>query len=213
MDPRRASLSGAAAVAVMLIALLACNFPGLAPTPDFEATAVVRTVLARQTEGALQTAPLPSLTWIPGGLTSTALPISTQGIPAPSSTPEPCFDRARFIVDVTIPDGSFLAPGTEFEKIWRLLNAGTCPWTTDYALVFDSGNSFGGDPVIQFAERIVPGSMVDLQIDLVAPQSLGSHEGNWFLRNDSGELFGLGIRADKPFWVRINVGPTPTPEP
>jgi hypothetical protein len=174
---------------------------------------VVRTVVARQTQSAIQTAALPSRTWAPSAQTRTAVPTSTQGLPLPTSTPEPCIDRARFITDITIPDGTYLAPGEAFEKIWRLLNAGTCTWTTEYALIFDSGNSFGGEPTIPLSTLIVPGNTVDLAIDLIAPLSNGSYEGDWFLRNDEGESFGLGIQADKPFWVRINVGPTPTPAP
>jgi hypothetical protein len=209
MDRRSARLSAAAFISTVLIAMMACNFPGLQPTPDFEATAVVRTVLARQTQSAIQTAPYPSRTWAPNVQTSTALPTVTEGPPPPTSTPEPCFDRARFIDDISIPDGVYLAPGEAFEKIWRLLNAGTCPWTTEYALVFESGDDFGGNPVVPLTASIVPGSTVDLAIELVAPQNNGSYEGNWMLRNDQGEDFGQGIRADKPFWVRINVGPTP----
>jgi len=197
----------------MLLAMLACNFPGLRPTPDFEATAVVRTVLAQQTESAIQTAPMPTRTWAPGLQTASVEPTATQGTPSPTSTPEPCIDRARFIADVTIPDGSYLAPGEAFEKIWRLLNAGTCPWTTEYALVFESGEDFDGDAILPLTVQIVPGSTVDLAIDLVAPQSDGTYEGNWMLRNDGGTYFGLGIRADKSFWIRINVGSTPTPTP
>jgi len=209
----RARLSGTAITAAMLLAMLACNFPGLKPTPDFDATAVVRTVLARQTYDAIQTAPVPTRTWAPGQQASTAGPTSTQGLPSPTSTPEPCIDRLRFITDVTIPDGSYLSPGAGFEKTWRLLNAGTCTWTPEYALVFDSGDSFQGDPAIPLTTQIVPGSTVDLSIDLIAPQSDGSYEGYWMLRNDGGTHFGLGIQADKPFWVRINVGSTPTPAP
>lgn len=212
-DRRSASLSGVALAAAILLAILACNFPGLKPTPDFEATAAVRTVLARQTESAIQTAPLPSRTWAPSTQTSIAVPSSTPGPPPPTSTPEPCIDRARFIADVTIPDGTYLTPGEAFEKIWRLLNAGTCHWTTAYALIFDSGDDLGGESIIPLTSLIVPGNTVDLAVGLVAPQSSGSYEGNWFLRNGEGESFGLGIQADKPFWVRINVGPAPTSAP
>ncbi len=204
-------LSKVAILAIVLIVLLACNFPGLKPTPDFDATSVVRTVSARRTEDASDLATALAQSGTPVQQTSTATATGTQILVTATVTPEPCLDRARFITDVTIPDGTYLAPGTGFEKVWRLLNAGTCPWTTEYALVFDSGNIMGGDPVVFLTGTVSPGNTVDLAVDMWAPLTEGSYEGNWMLRNYLGVLFGLGIRADKNFWVRINVGSTPTP--
>jgi hypothetical protein len=204
-------LSKVAILAVILLVLLSCNFPGLKPTPDFDATSVVRTVSARRTQDASDWATASAHTPTPEGLTSTPTATGTQILATATATEEPCENRARFIIDVTIPDGTYLAPGTEFEKVWRLLNAGTCPWTTEYALVFDSGNIMGGDPVVFLSTSVSPGITVDLAVDLIAPMTEDSYEGNWLLRNDLGVLFGLGIQADKNFWVRINVGSTPTP--
>jgi Ig-like domain from next to BRCA1 gene len=36
---------------------------------------------------------------------------------------------AQFVRDETIPDGSFVAPGTKLKKIWILRNTGTSTWT------------------------------------------------------------------------------------
>jgi len=44
-------------------------------------------------------------------------------------------DAASFVRDVTVPDGTKMEPGDDFTKTWRLLNAGTCSWTTAYRLV------------------------------------------------------------------------------
>ncbi len=204
-------LSKVAILAVILLVLLSCNFPGLQPTPDFDATSVVRTVSARRTEDASNLVTALAHTATPANQTSTPTATGTQILATATATEEPCQDRARFIIDVTIPDETYLAPGTEFEKVWRLLNAGTCTWTTEYALVFDSGNIMGGDPVVFLSTSVSPGITVDLAVDMIAPMTEGSYEGNWLLRNHLGVLFGLGIQADKNFWVRINVGSTPTP--
>jgi len=49
---------------------------------------------------------------------------------APATQPPPAgCDRAQFISDVTVPDGTTFAPGATFTKTWRLKNSGTCTWT------------------------------------------------------------------------------------
>ena len=67
-------------------------------------------------------------------------------------------DRAQFVADVTVPDGTRYDPGATFTKTWRLKNIGTCTWTTSYTLVFDSGDAdgchgFGGN----FPSSVPPG--------------------------------------------------------
>ncbi len=130
----------------------------------------------------------------------------------PPSTPSPGCDRAQFIADVTVPDGTLFAPGATFRKTWRLKNIGTCTWTTAYALVFVSGEQMGGPTSAAFPISVAPGQTVDLSINLTAPSVGGTYRGYWMLRNAAGQTFGIGSAADKPFWVEIRVsGPTPTP--
>jgi len=121
-----------------------------------------------------------------------------------SGTPLPC-DRVRFIKDVTIPDEMDLAPGEAFTKTWRLQNAGSCPWTIGYLLYFESGNIMGG-PTSQYltSQPVLSGETIDVSVDLVAPEEIGTYQGNWKLRNVKGEGFGIGEDA-KAFWVKINV--------
>lgn len=121
-----------------------------------------------------------------------------------SGTPMPC-DRVRFIKDVTIPDEMDLAPGEAFTKIWRLQNVGSCPWTIGYLLYFESGHIMGG-PTSQYltSQPVLSGETIDVSVDLVAPEEIGTYQGDWKLRNVKGEGFGVG-EYDKPFWVKINV--------
>jgi hypothetical protein len=199
----------AAFLLVILGVILGCNFPGLKPTPDFAATAAVRTVSANQTSEAVLQATSMDQTTTPGSQvgSATGTPTATQG----TGTPQGCLDRGRFVTDVTVPDGTYLAPGEQFEKVWRVENDGTCEWTTGFDLVFDSGSSFGGEAVVAFSKSVAPGGTIDFTLDLTAPLAEGNYEGNWFLRNADGVLFGLGSKADKPLWIRIIVGSTPTP--
>ncbi len=115
-------------------------------------------------------------------------------------------DWAQFVADVTIPDGTNLAPGAAFVKTWRLKNIGTCTWNTSYALVFASGEKMGTTTVVNLPSSVAPGATVDLTINLTAPATAGKYRGYWQLRNASNVLFGIGTNANKPFWVEINVG-------
>lgn len=118
----------------------------------------------------------------------------------------PCIDKVLFVQDVTVLDDSRFSPGEKFIKTWRLLNSGTCPWTTDYSLVFTDGDQMSGQSPQPLISEIAPGQTVDLSVELIAPASTGTYRGNWMLRNDKGEIFGLGSAANKPFWVQITVG-------
>ncbi len=122
----------------------------------------------------------------------------------PGPTPTVGCDKAQFISDVTVPDGTTFAPNATFTKTWRLKNVGTCTWTTAYAVSFVSGDRMGGVDTL-LPETVVPGQTVDIGVNLTAPSLAGSYRGYWELKNASGGLFGIGSTFDKPFWVAINV--------
>jgi len=144
-------------------------------------------------------------------------------LPAPEPTPEAtstptpeltqCTDRASFVTDVTVPDDTNLKGGTPFQKIWRVVNAGTCSWDGSYALVFAGGERMGVASPANLHGSVAPGATVDISLDLVAPSANGSYRGNWLLSNTAGGLFGIGAQGDQPIWVQIVVGATPTPAP
>lgn len=54
---------------------------------------------------------------------------------------------ARFVCDVSIFDGTELAPGTHFTKIWRLRNSGTAPWPSQTKLVNVDGDNLGSETI------------------------------------------------------------------
>jgi len=197
---------------ILMLALSACNFPGLNATQDQFATAAAETVAAQLTLSAQSSPIVIEDTVTPDPQTQS--PASET--PKPSVTPSPtegCIDKADFVKDVTVPDDTRMDSGENFDKIWRLENAGTCTWTTDYSVVFDSGNIMGGSPTTALSGSVPPGGTVDISISLTAPLTNGIHKGNWKLRNDRGLLFGIGGDGDSPFFVQIIVGPTPTPQP
>ena len=133
---------------------------------------------------------------------------------APVSVPPPSgCDRAQFIADVTIPDGTVIAPGATFSKTWRLKNIGTCTWTTAYDLIFDSGAQMGGPSSAPMPTNVAPGQTVDITISLTAPTTAGTYRGYWKFRNASDIPFGIGSGGTLSWWVEIVVLTSTTTTP
>ncbi|NOH11811.1 MAG: hypothetical protein HND51_09210 [Chloroflexi bacterium] len=192
---------------ITLFALLlgACNLPRGNATPtasqsDLVLTAAAATVAAQLTLDAA-----------PGAATDTPVSSNTpttgpSNTPAATATntqvPSPC-DLAGFVADVTIPDGTQFTPGDTFTKTWRLINNGTCTWTSTYEVVFDSGDSMGGPASQALGSSVVPGGTIDISLNLTAPASSDTYRGNWKLRNDGGTIFAL--TNNSPFFVEIEV--------
>jgi len=127
--------------------------------------------------------------------------------PPPTVAPAGC-DKATFVSDVTVPDGTLFSPGTTFVKTWRLKNSGSCTWTNAYKLVFYDGEQMGAPTAINVPRNITPGVTVDLTVNMTAPSSpsaAGTYRGYWILSNATGKLFGIGTDASKPIWVEVKV--------
>jgi hypothetical protein len=97
-----------------------------------------------------------------------------------------CTDRAQFVADVTVPDGTRFDPGAAFTKVWQLRNVGTCTWTTSYSLVFDTGEKMGATASSNFANNIAPGQIIDITVNMTAPGAAGHYIGYWKFKNASG---------------------------
>jgi hypothetical protein len=145
------------------------------------------------------------------GTPPTATPSTTPG-PVTVTVPPSACDRAQFIEDVTVKDGTVMLPGATFTKTWRLKNVGSCPWTTSYQLAFFSGEQMGAPSSATFPKNIAIGETVDVSVNMTAPLAAGSYRGYWMFKNDKGAFFGIGKDANRPWWVDIKVsGPTVTP--
>ncbi len=150
----------------------------------------------------------------PGGTPPPIPPTVTGTPPTPTPTksitpaPNAC-DRAQFVADVTVPDGTSFAPGFGFTKTWRLKNIGTCTWT-NYSLIFDSGEKMGGPDSALIPTTVAPGQTVDISIQLTSPTTGGTYRGYWKLKNNTGIPFGIGSAGTKSFWVEIKVSGTGT---
>ena len=153
--------------------------------------------------------PEPNDTDTPEPLSSmTAIPSMTPyrtSTPISYFTPAVICDRAGYVKDVTVPDGTAINSGTHFTKTWRLTNTGACTWTSDYDVVFFTGDKIGGPSSFSLDDTVRPGETVDISVDLTAPNNLGTYAGYWKLRNAGDVPFGIGPWAQDPFWVNIKV--------
>jgi hypothetical protein len=223
LHPKRALVSLLSGLVLISVALSACNLPAATPAandPNLVYTAAAQTVAAQLTQAANQqtatptspagqpataTQPVVVPTNTPPAQTQPTEPAQTPVPPTATSVTIPC-DRAEFVKDVTIPDDTEMAPGTQFIKTWRLRNNGSCAWNSGYSLIFHDKNALGGPAVVQLTTKTVePGQTIDISVTLKAPNAPGDYESDWMLRNGSSVVFGIGAKADKFFWVKIRV--------
>ena len=140
----------------------------------------------------------------PSSTVPPTVPPTASTVPSATPIPLPC-DWASFVKDISIPDGTDMVPGEDFVKTWRIKNVGSCTWTTEYDLVFSSGNSMGAQNSVALPGTVKPGETIDISVAMVAPDDEASYNGFWMLRNGSGNLFGIGADRDNPVWVKIDV--------
>lgn len=135
---------------------------------------------------------------------ATAAPPPTTA-PPPTPTPAACANVAAFVADVTVPADSTISPGQSFNKVWRVLNTGTCGWEANTQLIFVSGDAMSATNAVA-VPFTPPGASADLAVPMVAPAAPGTYEGHWQLWVN-GTLFGPVLV------VRINVPAPPPPPP
>jgi hypothetical protein len=217
-------------VILVLLFLSGCSLPFMVqPTPlgpEAVHTQAARTVIAKLTEvvasptsgeqhspppdtsipptnpPTIQPTQTPTITSFP---TQTPLPPTATPVPpTPTPTPIPC-NWANFVEDVSIKDGSVFGPNAFITKTWRLRNNGTCTWTSDYKLVYESGEQMGAAKSVNLPRSVKPGEMIDVSVELVTPQTEGRHRGYWRLADASGQRFGIGNDASASFYIDIKV--------
>jgi hypothetical protein len=137
--------------------------------------------------------------------------------PAPAATQEseeeeelegetepPCL-AMRFVVDVTVPDGTVMPSDQSFFKIWRVQNIGTCTWASDFTIRYHGGFQLGAPSNMKLGESVAPGQYVNIGLQMYSPPQAGSFRGDWIMVSSSGDYFGIGENYDEPFYVEIIV--------
>jgi hypothetical protein len=129
---------------------------------------------------------------------------------SPMRCPRSRSDRlyAKFIEDVTIPDRSYLAPGSSHNKTWVLQNTGSTAWPAGNKLHFVSGDRDTIDPASfdMTLPEVAAGDRVEVSVGLRAPMKAGRYIVYFRLEMPNGSKFG------PRFWVDFFVPEAAAPE-
>ena len=191
-------MNGKATVLILLTAMLivACGnkTPAETASPTLAETLEIPITGATETEAPVT---------VEAVVTSTIAPefTSTPEPPRPTNIPD-CTNSASFVTDVTIPDNSEIVGNTTFTKTWRVMNTGTCIWASDYTLTNYAGESMSA-PVSVALALTNPGETVDISVPLIAPNSVGTHQGYFVIKNPAGLI--MKIDSDSRLWLIIDV--------
>jgi hypothetical protein len=143
-----------------------------------------------------------------GEATSTPAPTSTpEGLPLTQTAQVGCSNGASFISDITFPPNTYVSAGSNFTKVWKVNNNGTCDWI-GYELIHTSGEILNADSP-QALPVVASGSDANISIEMVAPASPGTYTSTWRIRSEDGELFGPELQLS----IIIPQPPTGTPTP
>lgn len=181
---------------VLLMIVSACSNAASieTPTPTEVETLTVPTVGSSATETT-------SLTELPVGSPTFVESTPVTFVPQPTNVPG-CTNSAAFVTDVTIPDNTEIGADTRFVKTWRVMNTGTCIWTTDYSLSYYAGDRMFSPESVPLA-LTYPENALDISISLKAPNTVGTYKGYFVIKNPAGLI--MKIDADSRLWLIINV--------
>ncbi len=179
-------------LATILTAALLAACISISTEREVQATPFFNTATLQVTGTPL----LPPSTSLMGTVT-----LSTLALPS-GTLAGGCKDQAVLLQDVTIADGTNVAPGSKFTKTWQFKNTGTCSWT-GYTVVFTSGDRMEA-PASAPVPTTAPSQTVNVSVDLTAPAADGAYTGFFAIHNSSGQTVSIGLYQG--FWVKITVG-------
>ncbi len=173
------------------------QIPAAAPTAELPTPETSATVAPQATETTAPTGVAPAPT-----LANTPAPTMTR---TSTRAPVQLCNNASFVTDVTVPDGTLVAPGQVFDKIWRMRNTGTCAWTAGYTFAPAGGTELS--TAVTAVPPTAPRATADLPVPMTAPVAPGGYTSLWRMRAPNGTYFGPTI------WVKITVITAPAPAP
>jgi next-to-BRCA1 protein 1 len=110
--------------------------------------------------------------------------------------------QARFIEDVTIPDGCVVNPSANLRKSWKLENSGDQAWPAGCFMVIQEGNpAFGVQAETSeiTLPALQPGEQFIADVNVVAPAVAGRYTSYWRVCDP------WGVRFGHRFWIDIIV--------
>lgn len=131
-------------------------------------------------------------------------PLTLASAVPDTEKPEDCTNRARFVSDVTIPDGTVVQRGEWVTKTWELENYGTCPWNENYKVVWSDENFSNDQKLFDIGTALAPGESGEISVTFPV-QGQGSTHISFVLANEKGETFGLGERGRGDLYIEYNV--------
>jgi hypothetical protein len=135
----------------------------------------------------------------PATLPAPATPTTPPPLDPVRPTPEvACTDKITFISDLTIPDGTVVAPNSSLDKRWEVENSGTCNWDERYQLRLVSGPDLGA-AVTQPLFPARSGTRAVIRMQMTAPAKTGDFKSAWRAYGPRGEPFG------EIFYIQISV--------
>jgi hypothetical protein len=123
--------------------------------------------------------------------------ISEGNILSPQPTP-PCQNGLAFLADISIPDGTIVAPGAMINKSWEVENIGSCSWNADYSIRHVGGSNLGSDTTLPLYPAR-SGTRAVISIQFTAPTESGTIHSAWRAYAPDGQPFGDAI------YLQINV--------
>jgi hypothetical protein len=197
----------------IFVILIACNIP-LIPNPGLtDSTTPITPAFTftiqpiDEPEKGVTETPTITATNTPVIETETFTPTYTIIPPSVTNTQVslPC-NQAQFVGDVNYADGTQVTKNTDFIKTWRLKNSGSCSWTSEYNIIFETGDRMGAPDETNLTNgSIPPGALVDISVQLKAPSSPGTYQGYFRLKSADNVVFGINGAANDAFWVQISV--------
>ncbi len=178
------------------------------PVSDIYTAAALTMISNPALATATPLAPATTTPWPTTGAASNvvlSLSTPTSYVSNSSAAVSTC-DNSVYVSDVTIPDGTEIAAGETFTKTWAIENIGTCTWTTDYTIVFLSGDEMDGSSTA-LTESVAPYETIYVSVEMTAPSTTGDYVGYWKLANADSTGFGASVYV----MITVTTASTSTP--